>query len=580
MTERRGDQGFAVAPQRIGAGPDGPGAGAGPARRRRLATLVVLGAAIAVVGVAWAGPRLDQRPDFNLGYFATPAPRTTPSPLPTARPTGPSSSPRPTPLPPITRPDGVTLDVRVAMVADRFRVLDLATGATVEGPEIVRGRDAVFPSAEGSGWTCVCFVDDGHEPDSFGLAVLRIDSDGSAWRSLDLGPEFSVSDVRFGPGLSSEVDRAADRRHGLIATSEQVDQAGGWTFAVRSIDVTVGRVGEAHDLGSVPVPLFPRQSAAPGESAEPEPLPEENAYLDGPNVRVAPDGRSAYVWATAQRSRADGVSVTDQRAWRLTLDGAGAIVSVDESTALQDRAPFCWSVGFVSDDRLLWICRTYGLDPVSPETETLSVRILDGDGRVARAADLPSTGSYEGSPLLDRANGFVYFWSPSSLLLSRLDLATMDVVMATFDSAGAPSAGVATGGVEPPDWHELDSIMGRSSFQQQVGETGSSRLFLVGAGPRPVGRSPFQRSLGIFVADGATLALLDRWAPAANYVTLSDPSPGLVMAVGIANTDAEGQPAPWLGTLTVHDSATGSILGRYAQFAEDVQPWVVDSGGP
>lgn len=580
MTERRGDQGFAVVPQRIGGDPDGRGAGGGPARRRRLATLLVLGAGIAVVGVAWAGPRLDQRPEFNLGYLATPVPRTTPSPSPTARPIGPSSSPRPTPLPPITRPDGVTLEGHVAMVADRFRVLDLATGTTAEGPEIVRGRDAVFPSAEGSGWTCVCFLDDGHEPNSLGLAVLRIDSDGSGWRSIDLGTEFSMGDVRFGPGRSSEVDLAADRRHGLIATSEQVDRAGGWTFAVRSIDVTVGRVGSAHDLGNLRVPLLPQPSARAGSSAEPELPPDENAYLDGPNVRMAPDGRSAFVWATAQRSRADGVSTTDQRGWRVTLDDAGAIVSVDESTAFEDLTPFCWSVGFVADDRLLWICRTYGLDPVSPDVETLSIRILDADGRVTRAADLPSTGSYEGSPLLDRANGLVYFWSPSSLLLTRIDLATMDVEMARFDEAGAPTAGIATGGGQPPDWHELDSIMARWSDPQMIGEAGSSRLFLVGAAPSPVGQSPFQRSLGIFVADGAALALLDRWAPAANYLTLSYPSPGLVMAVGVANVDADGRPAPWLGTLTVHDSTTGSILGRYAQFAEDVHPWVVDSGGP
>lgn len=578
MTERRGDQGFAVVPQRIGAGRDGHGGG--PARRRRLAMLLVLGAGIAVVGMAWAGPRIDQRPDFNLGYFATPVPRTTPSPSPTATPAGPSTSPRPTPLPPITRPDGVTVEGRVAIVADRFRVLDLATGATAEGPAIVRGRDAVVASAEGGGWTCVCFVDDGYEPTSLGLAIMRIDPDGSGWRSLDLGAAFSAADVRVDESRTSDVDLRADRRQGLIATSVQVDPAGGWTLAVRAIDVSLGRVGAAYDLGSLPVPLFPQPSASAGASGEPEPLPDETAYMDGPNVRIAPDGRSAYVWATAQRSRADGVSVAVPRAWRVTLDAAGAITAVAEAAAFGDLGPFCSSVGFVSNDRLLWACRTYGLDPVSPDSETLSIRIIDGDGRVISSADLPSGGAFEGAPLLDRANGFLYFWSPSSLLLTRLDVATMNVVTAAFDPAAASTAGVATGGGQPPDWHELDSIMARSSFPQLVGEVGGSRLFLVGAGPSPAGESPFQRSLGIYVADGATLALLDRWAPAANYVTLSNPLPGLVVAIGQANVDADGRPAPWLGTLTVHDATTGSILGRYAQFAEDVQPWVVEPGGP
>jgi type VI protein secretion system component VasF len=60
MTERRGDQGFSVAPSRV----DGTGSG-WRGRRRRLTTWLVLAAAAAVVVIAVLGPRLQQRPSLD-----------------------------------------------------------------------------------------------------------------------------------------------------------------------------------------------------------------------------------------------------------------------------------------------------------------------------------------------------------------------------------------------------------------------------------------------------------------------------------------------------------------------------------
>ncbi len=575
MTDPRGDQGFAVAPQRLGAGRSG---GGGP---RRLAVLAVVVAAIGLVGAAWAGPRLGQRPNLDLGYLATPVPRTTPAPGVTTSPRPGSTIPGPTPLPTLTRPDGVTLEGHIAFVSDALRILDLATGATVEGPPVSRGLDALFPSAEGDGWTCICFVGDGgvEQQPSLGMTISRIDETG-AQTTVDAGSgPTSPSDIRIGPGQSMDLDLSADRRRALIVTSTQATPRSGWTFAIRTIDATRGRVGATHELGQLEMPRVPVPSGSPSGQATSLPI-EEAAYLDGPNIRMAPSGRLAYVWATVQRYGPDGVSLSTERvAWRLKLNDHGAIVEITDAAAFQELTGSCGSLGFLSDEQVVWACQSYGTNPAVPDSATLSVRVLDGDGRIVTSADLPNTGGFDGPPLIDRANAMLYYWAPVPRTLARIDLATLEVVVTSFVTEFRATAGVTTGGTRTPDWHVADSILGRSTFHQLMGEPDGSRLLLI-ASESTMGDLAAQQSLGVFVVDAGTLALVDRWAPAANYVLLANPRPGLVAAIGQPGIDAAGRPAPWLGTITIHDSATGAILGRYAAFTEETGAFIIEPGGP
>src|SRR5205814_7900977 len=100
MTERRGDQGFTVTPQRLG-GHDVRGG----SRRRRVGLAVVSAAAAAIFTIGWLGPRLNDRPSFDTAFFATPTPTSSapsPTPTPTFVPIGPIGG---TPPPPLTRPE-------------------------------------------------------------------------------------------------------------------------------------------------------------------------------------------------------------------------------------------------------------------------------------------------------------------------------------------------------------------------------------------------------------------------------------------------------------------------------------------
>src|SRR5262249_4754464 len=119
MTDRR-DDGFSVAPQRLG----GPGGGRG--RRRGRALAARLGVSAAVLGIAILGPRLSSRPNLDLSYFATPTPRHSAEPTVEAPiETGPSFLPGSSPLPFFGRPGGAAIDGRIGLGADGFEVLDL-----------------------------------------------------------------------------------------------------------------------------------------------------------------------------------------------------------------------------------------------------------------------------------------------------------------------------------------------------------------------------------------------------------------------------------------------------------------------
>jgi hypothetical protein len=102
------------------------------------------------------------------------------------------------------------------------------------------------------------------------------------------------------------------------------------------------------------------------------------------------------------------------------------------------------------------------------------------------------------------------------------------------------------------------------------------RLYAVGFDPTSNQDSGGPASRGIYVIDRSTLALVDRWAPAADYVAVSTLPDGLVAASGMPGIQTDGQMAPWQGSLTIHQPADGRVLVRFGQLGEGNAPFVVD----
>lgn len=569
VTERRGDQGFTVAPQRLGGGRGG----AGRSRRRRIGLAVVSAAAAAIITIGWLGPRLNDRPSFDTAFFATPTPSST-APDPSATPTiAPIGQVVATPLPSITRPDGAVANGQVAIVTDGLRVLDLASGHISEGPSLQYGRDAIFRASSDDGWTCVCFRDRGLDAtQTVTIELIGIAPSGEQTDATTLADLANPIENETGqPTVSSDLDTFDGNRRGLLALGTRHGTK--WQFTISTVDIDGRRLGAPVAIGkaSAPVPV-----PSPHATAEPSPQGRVDIYLDGPHLRVSPDGRVAFLWESIQRADDQGNALTEMHAWRVTLKRDGSVDGVADAPALHDLPAFCPWVGFAAADRLSWFCPDYS-DTSGPDTGW-RFGSIDLAGRAAGSAQIPlNQDQYFGAPLFDRANGQLYAWDPTGLTISRIDVHTATVAQATFDPLAGSSPGVAHGGGSaPPEWHDGDSAVKLNGYGAMAGSPAGDRLYAVGFEPQNNQDSGASPSRGIFAIDRSTLALVDRWAPAADYMAVSMLPSGLVAASGMPGVQTDGRMAPWQGSLTIHDPTDGRILVRFGELGEGTPPFVVD----
>jgi hypothetical protein len=569
MTERRGDQGFTVAPQRLGDERGGPGR----ARLRRIGFALVLAVAAAIFTIGWLGPRLSDRPNLEISYFATATPG--PSASASATPT-PLSTTFATPLPSITRPDGPVSSGQIAIATDAFHLLDLATGEISAGPPVTIWRDAIVGAATGGGWTCICLgdaLDSGAS--SVPIRMVGIGSTGTATDSTDVAV-LRNSSVNGQSTLTTDIDMFDGGRRGLLAVANRNGES--WRFTVSSIDVAGRRLGSSVLLGKVAAPP-PRPVPSPRPSLDPSIPDQDELYLDGPHLRVAPDGRVAFVWGTFQRFNPSNGDqpVTKVHAWRVALGADGSIQKVTAAPGLLTLPPYCSLIAFASADRLAWLC-PYQADPAAGFDGTWQFGALDLDGRRAGTSELKlGMDGYIGQPLFDRANGMAYLWDATGLSIARFDVHAMTAEQIRFDPLARSSTGLApAGGSAPVDWHGVDSAVRQTAFTNVTGGLNGDYLFGIGFDPVSTTDSGSLPSRGIFVIDRATLALVNRWAPAANYLAVTALPGGLVAAAGMPGIEADGQYAPWESSLTIYDEADGRIVVRFGRLGSDNPALVID----
>ena len=569
MTERRGDHGFTVAPQRLGDERGGPSR----ARLRRIGFALVLALAAAIFTIGWLGPRLSDRPNLEISYFATATPGSSASASATPTPFGTALA---TPLPSITRPDGPVPSGQVAIATSAFHLLDLATGEISAGPPITFWHDAIIGAATGAGWTCICLgdaVDSGAS--NVPVRAVGIGSTGTATGSTDL-VVLQNSAINNQPTLTTDVDTFDGGRRGLLAVANRSGES--WRFTVSSIDVAGRRLGSPVPLAKVAAPP-PRPVPSPRPSVDPDNPDQEELYLDGPHIRVAPDGRVAFIWGTIQRfnpSTGDQ-PVTKVQAWRVALGADGSIDAVAAAPGWLTVPSYCPAIAFASADRLAWLC-PYQPDPTADYDGTWQFGALDLAGRRVGTTELKlaTNGSY-GQPVFDRANGMAYLWDATGLSIARIDVHALTVEQTAFDPLARSSTGLApAGGSAPVDWHDADSAVHQNPYNNITGGLNGKSLYAIGFDPVSTTDSGNLPSRGIFAIDRSTLALVNRWAPAANYVAVTALPGGLVAAAGMPGIEADGQSAPWESSLTIYDEADGRIVVRFGQLGNDNPALVVD----
>ncbi len=570
MDDRRGDQGFAVVTQSVVGGP-----GRGRKGPRRIGVAIVAVASLALVTVGFVGPRLNGLPNFDIAYFATPTPRATPRPTPTPTPTRPGATPAVTPLPTLTRPDDVPpLDGDLVLAAgDSIQRFDLATGETTRVQPMTLWQDAVTIDPDGR-IVCVCIENGGNERGpTRTVRLVRIT--GEAAVTSELATFESSPDAlnqQPDPLIDVVLDRAS--QSGLLAVVTRTRDD--WRVSVRAFDARNGATGPEIPLGRIVIPALPRASPSPTATPDPGLGQPDPIYIDGPHVRLAPDGRTAFVWASGQRYTESDPPPITHGGWRIRFDPSGAVQDVAEAPGLASMPDYCSGWTFTGPDRFAALC-------VRPDNENnipasqWDLRVLDTDGRTAGTIPVPGPREYGwGEPLADQANGRVYLWDPIQLSVVRIDVAAGSVASATFDPAAASAPGVTSGAAgRSPAWHDGDSAVQQFLFETLSGPPEGTRLFAVGYHPDSTSDVYTQRSYGVFVIDPATLALVQHWAPVTNDTWVAPIAGDRVVVGGQPGMNAEGQQVPWLGSLTVRQAADGRILARYGDVSTDMPPVLV-----
>jgi hypothetical protein len=262
----------------------------------------------------------------------------------------------------------------------------------------------------------------------------------------------------------------------------------------------------------------------------------------------------------------------------VALQADGSVGEISAMSGLDGLPVYCNAVGFATGDRLAWLCPKFTTTAPPPGAPAPWVfGTIDLAGVPAGSVDIPmGDESYFSEPLFDRANAQVYAWDPNQLTIVRIDVRTLATETVTFDPAARAASGVAPGGgTDRPEWRDVDSAVQQSWFSQIAGGPDGSRLVALGFEPFTPEASN-QASRGIFVLDRSTLALVERWAPAADYIGISALPSGLIAATGLPGVDAQGREAPWQGSLTIHDPADGRIVVRFGQLGQDSPPLVLD----
>jgi hypothetical protein len=206
----------------------------------------------------------------------------------------------------------------------------------------------------------------------------------------------------------------------------------------------------------------------------------------------------------------------------------------------------------------------------------VSIREIAADGTLTWRVDLPDLANFGTDMLFDTANGAIWAWTGTTMHLRRFDVATRAVADITFDRDAQTATGGERLGDKTPVWVRPDRFVPTLFSGQMAGSIDGSRLYLLGYATERSSSGP-TRSVGIFVVDPRTMALVARWPTDASYVSIQVGLDGsVVMASGMAGVDDRGKPVPWDASVTFHDATSGRIVALYGRLGREGTATIVE----
>jgi hypothetical protein len=446
----------------------------------------------------------------------------------------------------------------VLLEAGQVRRLRLASAQVTDGILAQPGRDLLLPASRG-GTVCLCWDPSGADAsDSPRLQLVRLDADQveTSRTTIATVDGLDLSWRQAGP-TSVALEPSADGRFAYLARA--VRSAMRWQVSLDVIDLASERIVDTLDL------MARRQ-------ADHTPV----ARLDGPTLRVAPDGRHLLVAATAARVRFIGPDRITARAWIVGLDGARIDSVAAADGVVQGGGPACEWIDFVTADIVAQGCRT----PIGAPEASFEIRRHGLDGRdLGPIAVDPWPPAASGFPLIDATRGIVYGWDPDVHTLHAVEVASgaqRDADTSATES-GAPDSVIingsrrAVGTPTPTAWSDGRSTIEARGERTLVGSPDGRLLFAIGAGSKPDGTS------GVWVFDAQTLEVIEQWPALASYASVSLLEDGRwLAAIGRPGVTAGGGLAAWGTSLTVHDTTSGRPVLRVGDLGTGTKvtfPW-------
>jgi hypothetical protein len=444
------------------------------------------------------------------------------------------------------------------------RVLDLSTGRI--GPALTRNwPDRLIDRGDGA-YQCVCL----ERSTSGGLErvvvhLRDVTTDGSIGRDIIVANYSGRVDphVSGDQGESVSITSAVDPSGRLLFLGRAIRQPPEWTVGVDVVDLALGRVVQS-------LPLWTAASHVGSDGST------FARYAWSPQVVVSPDGGHVVVQASVMtigeidRTAYWSAPIGELRVGTLRRLRTGT----DSLSGADCRDAFA---SFLDGRTLFSLC-------VSPsDAGVVFVRRVTLDGRSLGDVDLSRTfpDTYIAGRLLDRGAGALYLWDPFSLTIARVDLRTGAIASRVIDRASLAAA--PSGADQDADpVADLGRALGRWIAPTAAAKIwlepamalspDGSRLYLLAVNSRNFTEVE-GGSAGVVVLDSTSLATVDHWPPAADFVSIATSADGrFVYASGMASVGSDGGPTGQPASVTVYERETGRQVAFLGQLGED---WVM-----
>ncbi|MEZ0240661.1 MAG: YncE family protein [Chloroflexota bacterium] len=387
---------------------------------------------------------------------------------------------------------------------------------------------------------CLCFTTSGYANGGYtraAVSLIRYDQSGAVISRTEVTDFEGAPDPR--DGVTAEqpqnaigaVSYSADGRYAFLGWSARNHPV--FKTGIVIVDLEAGAV-----VGSL---ALPDRSDGEGDA---------RLFADAPRVVGAVgNGRLAissrwYSWSPVTSSNPTYRFSSDT--YTASFD-SGQLADVQLLPGAEGCGEFANLAGPLADGGTWLSCELGG-------STLTTVRRIGPDGTILGQSNVSRAADLDGDTSLVSPDGTaLYVWNPSTLVLSRVDLASGEVTTA---KGPAPTA------MADDPLAALGRWLAPSAAAKMLLRSGivfspdGTRVYALGV---KAASTELSGSAGIYVFDATAMTVADHWPATADFVSLAvSPDGQFVYAAGMPTFDANGndrQPA----SITVFNSADGSI---------------------